>query len=92
MVKAETNIKGIKLEVKEHRLQQYAANLCLLPCGGALSLVYTFDVFRMCDIVPGLRVSVDRTQMVWLMTNIRSKGMVSTDKDYSGQICLCCLV
>ena len=76
-LKLDSNIKGVKLGTKEHKLGQYADDLFLLQDGSKRSLEYTFDVFNSFENVSGLKVNVEKTNAAWLGSRLGSNDQVS---------------
>jgi len=76
-IKSDSEIKGIKLGSKEHKLGQYADDLFMFQDGSKASLEYTFHVFKLFERASGLKVNVEKTHAVWIGSKIGSNDTVS---------------
>eukprot|EP00745_Piridium_sociabile_P023672 TRINITY_DN36_c0_g2_i3.p1 TRINITY_DN36_c0_g2~~TRINITY_DN36_c0_g2_i3.p1 ORF type:complete len:188 (-),score=17.16 TRINITY_DN36_c0_g2_i3:34-597(-) len=66
MIREDTNIKGIVINNKEHKISQFADDAQLLNSGDKKSFERSIDLITRFGNVSGLQLNEEKTQAVWL--------------------------
>ena len=61
-----SNVKGIQVNTYEHKVGQYADDTFCLLDGSNKSLNTVLSIFKKFEQLSGLKINVDKTQIVWL--------------------------
>lgn len=66
LIKQNTDIKGIVVNGKEHKISQYADDTCLILDGSANSLYTALDTLELYAKFSGLKINSTKTKIIWI--------------------------
>ena len=81
------NIKGIKIELKEFKISQFADDTTVILGGSDDSFTHTLEELEKFSKISGLKINYDKTQIVWIGSakyssdTIKTKWKLSWGKD-----------
>ena len=83
-IRAEKNIKGIRVGNEECKISQYADDSTLISDGGRQSLQNIFSVLDTFASVSGLKVNYEKTEAMWIGALKDSTNTMFPEKKASG--------
>ena len=72
LIRNDSNIKGITIGSREHKLSQYADDTSILLDGSKTSLENTIKVLKFYAEISGLKINLDKTKVIWIGANKQS--------------------
>ena len=72
------NIKGIKVELKEFKISQFADDTTVILDGSDDSLNHTLEELEKFSKISGLKINYDKTQIVWIGSKKYSSDTIKT--------------
>ena len=72
------NIKGIKIELKEFKISQFADDTTVILDGSDDSLNHTLEELEKFSKISGLKINYDKTQIVWIGSKKYSSDTIKT--------------
>ena len=72
------NIKGIKIELKEFKISQFADDATVILDGSDDSLNHTLEELEKFSKISGLKINYDKTQIVWIGSKKYSSDTIKT--------------
>ena len=72
------NIKGIKIELKEFKISQFADDTTIILDGSDDSLNHTLEELEKFSKISGLKINYDKTQIVWIGSKKYSSDTIKT--------------
>ena len=72
------NIKGIKIELKEFKISQFADDTTVILDGSDDTLNHTLEELEKFSKISGLKINYDKTQIVWIGSKKYSSDTIKT--------------